>query len=82
MNVVRFIANNPVHTRIYNVLFRNTSTIVATVLVSSVVLESVVDSTVNQAWNVANRGVTFAFLCFLLFSFSSSLLPFSVVSMI
>lgn len=57
-NVVRHIANNPLHTRVYNVLFRNTSTMVATVLVGSVVLESVVDSTVNQAWNIANRGVT------------------------
>jgi hypothetical protein len=55
---VRRIANNPVHTKIYNTFFRSTSTMVATAIVGSLVLETVVDSSVNQVWNVANRGVS------------------------
>ncbi len=64
---VRRIANNPVHTKIYNLVFRNSSTLVAASLVGAFVFEAVVDSGVNQAWNIANRGVrracSFYFRC-------------------
>ena len=57
--VVRRVANNPFHTTLYNMIFRNTATLTAFVIGGAFVGEMVVDSAINSAWNVSNRGVRY-----------------------
>lgn len=59
MSTIRRLGNNPLHTQIYNTLFRNNSTMVATIVVGAFFGDMVVDSIVNQFWSVSNRGVSF-----------------------